>query len=413
MPEPLIDDSLFSAERSPIGRRERWTLTDYQRLDQACGAVADEVRRLMDGWYRRLPAHSRSEIRQRFRAPASGDHLGAFWEMYLYEAASRLDRDVDLDVGRDHGGRRPDLRIGGEGNRVFFEATVAMGDGAVRRDQRARADQLYAAIERVRNRNFLLHTELRRVGDATPGRKLVADPLDRWLDTLDPDAVRRGADAGQAAPEFIVDKDGWLVVIEATGKLVELRGDPEMGVIGSRVEGFDSDVGAEDLLPRIDDITPLTDALLRKAGHGYELGGRPFVIAVLCAGDFIDEHDIAQALFGQIDYWRGISSGRADGDFQPGGLWHDGGGARYTRVSAVLTASNLTPNAVAAVEPRLWLNLAAAHPIDPSSLPWRSWEIDSSGRFVERPAAKSAAELFELPVRWPVNDADDASSLAG
>ena len=263
-----------------------------------------------------------------------------------------------------------------------------MGDGAVRRNQRARADQLYAAIERVRNRKFLLHTELRRVGDATPGRKLVADPLDRWLDALDPDAVRRDADAGQAVPEFIIDKDGWLVVIEATGKLVELRGDPEMGVIGSRVEGFDPDAGGEDLLPRIDDITPLTDALLRKAGHRYELGGRPFVIAVLCAGDFIDEHDIAQALFGQIEYWLGTGSGRSAGDFQPGGLWHDGGGARYTRVSAVLTASNLTPNAVVAVEPRLWLNPSAAHAVDPSSLPSRSWDIGSSGRFVERPAVK-------------------------
>jgi hypothetical protein len=226
--------------------------------------------------------------------------------------------------------------------------------------------------------------------------------------------MRRGdADAGQAVPEFIIDKDGWLVVIEATGKLVELRGDPEMGVIGSRVEGFDPDAGGEDLLPRIDDITPLTDALLRKAGHRYELGGRPFVIAVLCAGDFIDEHDIAQALFGQIEYWLGTGSGRADGDFQPGGLWHDGGGARYTRVSAVLTASNLTPNAVVAVEPRLWLNPAAAHPIDPKLLPWCSFEMDPSGRFVERRAAKSAAELFGLPVRWPVDDADDASSLAG
>jgi hypothetical protein len=137
------------------------------------------------------------------------------------------------------------------------------------------------------------------------------------------------------------------------------------------------------------------------------------VIAVLCAGDFIDEHDIAQALFGQIEYWLGTGSGRADGDFQPGGLWHDGGGARYTRVSAVLTASNLTPNAVVAVEPRLWLNPAAAHPIDPKLLPWCSFEMDPSGRFVERRAAKSAAELFGLPVRWPVDDADDASSLAG
>ena len=125
------------------------------------------------------------------------------------------------------------------------------------------------------------------------------------------------------------------------------------------------------------------------------------MIAVLCAGDFIDEHDIAQALFGQIEYRLGTSSGRADGDFQPGGLWHDGRGARYTRVSAVLTASNLTPDAVAAVEPRLWLNPAAAHPIDPSSLPWRRLELDPSGRFVEHPPTMTSAGRWVLPDNGP------------
>jgi hypothetical protein len=42
--------------------------------------------------------------------------------------------------------------------------------------------------------------------------------------------------------------------------------------------------------------------LRKKAGHGYGLADRPFVIAVLCAGDFVDEHDIAQTLFGPIEY---------------------------------------------------------------------------------------------------------------
>jgi hypothetical protein len=407
--EQLTEDSLFSRDRVPGSRRDRWTLTDYARLDQAPGAAAERVRRLMDSWYRRLPAHARTEIRQRFTSPKLGAHLGAFWEMYLYEAASRLKLKVDLDVGRDHGSRRPDLLVGANEGDHFIEATVALGDGAVRRDQRARADQFYAAIERVRNRDFLLHPELRAVGNATPGRKLVADPLDRWLSKLDPDTVRRNVDAGQPAPAFTIKRDGWFARIEATGKHVELRGDRGTGVIGIHVEGFKENAEGEDLLREIDDITPLTNVLLKKAGHGYELGDRAFVIAVLCAGDFIEEQDIAQALFGPIEYRLSVDSDRANGAFQPGGLWHDTDGPRYTSVSAVLTASNLTPGAVAAVEARLWLNPDAAHPIGPSLLPWQRWEIDPRGRFVEHPASQSAAELFGLPARWPAEDADEPS----
>ena len=99
--DSTADLSLFSSERLPRPGRDRWTQTDYQRLDEDDRQVADHVRRLMDKWYRRLPAHARPEIRQRFAAASSGAHLGAFWEMYLHEATSRLERDVDVDVGRD------------------------------------------------------------------------------------------------------------------------------------------------------------------------------------------------------------------------------------------------------------------------------------------------------------------------
>lgn len=360
----------------------------------------------MDEWFGRLPAHAQREIRERFTAPSSGAHLGAFWEMYLHEATSRLGLEVDIDVGRDHAGRRPDLMLTGKGAGFFVEATVALGDGAVSLDERARADQLYAAIERVRNQDFLLHTELRRVGETTPGRRLVADPLDRWLATLDPDVVRRDADVGGPVPAHMIDGDGWLVRVEAIGKMAELRGDPEMGVIGSRVEGFDTDGGGEDLVAKIDDITPLTNVLLKKAGHGYEVGDRPFVIAVLCAGDFIDEHDIAQALFGQLESRLSMDSDRSTGRYLPGGLWHEGGGPRYTGVSAVLTARSLTPGGVAVVEPRLWLNPDAVYPLDPSSLPWKRWEVAANGRLAEHRATTTPAELFGLPADWSVSERD-------
>src|SRR6202034_3647955 len=117
----------------------------------------------------RMPTHAQREIRSRFTAAPSGAYLGAFWEMYLHEATSRLGFDVEVSVGRNDARRRPDLLVGGGRGGFLLEATVALGDGAIRRDERARADQLYAAIERVSNRDFLLHIELRRVGDTTPG----------------------------------------------------------------------------------------------------------------------------------------------------------------------------------------------------------------------------------------------------
>ncbi|MFI4991431.1 MAG: hypothetical protein ACHQHO_11030 [Solirubrobacterales bacterium] len=129
--------SLFSGERVSPRRRERWTLSEYQRLDQDERPLADHVRRLMDEWYGRLPAHARREIRQRFAAASSGAHLGAFWEMYLHETTGRLELDVDVDVGRDDARRRPDLLVGGGGAGFFLEATVVLGDGAVRLDERS------------------------------------------------------------------------------------------------------------------------------------------------------------------------------------------------------------------------------------------------------------------------------------
>jgi len=355
----------------------------------------------MDEWYARLPERSRPEIRQRFCESTTGAHLGAFWEMYVHEAICRLDFEVDVAIGRDHKSRRPDLLVNGDPAGFFVEATVALGDDVIRRDQSTRADQLYAAVEQISNPNFLVYVMLERVGEDTPGRRLITAPLDRWLDTLDPDTERRRVDAGGPPVEKLIDRDGWRVRLQATAKLPEHRGRPGMGVISGREEGFTDDAGGEGLLAEVDDVAPLTRVLLKKAGHGYELEERQFMIAVLCAGALVDDQDIAQALFGRIEYTVSMSSDRAVGRYLPGGLWHEGAGPRYTNVSAVLTASNLNPGSVAAVEPCLWLNPAATHPIDAAALPWQRREFDARGRLVEHPARTRAADIFGLPPRWP------------
>jgi hypothetical protein len=135
----LIADSLFSSERRPTRRRDRWTQTEYERLDRAVGDVAEQGRHVMDQWYREMPIHARAEIRQRFTDRSIGAHLGAFWELYLHEAGRRLEFDVEVNIGLDHDRRRPDLLLSRDPRGLFIEATVALGDGAVgTAQQRAR-----------------------------------------------------------------------------------------------------------------------------------------------------------------------------------------------------------------------------------------------------------------------------------
>jgi hypothetical protein len=402
--EKAAGDSLFSAKRVPLGPTERWLASDYERLDRAVGEIPDRVRRLMDAWYARLPDHARSEIRQRFTQKTMGAHLGAFWELCLHEAGCRLGYEVDIDVGRDSAGRRPDLLLCNAATSFYIEARVAEGDDVIARKQRTRANQLYAAVERITNRDFLIFISLMRVGDNTPGSKLVTTPLDHWLARLDPDAERRRTDAGEAPAQMMIDRDGWRVRLQATAKLPERRSRPHTTVISGREEGFADDPDGEDLPAEVDDIAPLTRALLRKAGHGYDLGERPFVIAVLCAGPLVNDHDIAQAVFGPIGDSLSVPSDRVAGRYLAGGLWHAGAGVRYRDVSAVLTASHLHPGNVASVEPCLWLNPAATRPLDAPWLPWLRREIGPDGRLAKHPATASAASVFDLPERWPAAD---------
>lgn len=66
------------------------TASAYERLDRSDFAADHGVRETVDAWYRRLPEHSRADIRHRFTSRRLGDHLGAFWEMYPTSAPLAL-----------------------------------------------------------------------------------------------------------------------------------------------------------------------------------------------------------------------------------------------------------------------------------------------------------------------------------
>jgi hypothetical protein len=120
----------------------------------------------------------------------------------------------------------------------------------------------------------------------------------------------------------------------------------------------------------------LGTVLRKKLKHGYKTDGTPFVVAVLCAGIFVEDRDVAAALIG------------ADG------VWPDGDGKRHERLSGVITVANLSPTAVAVVEPTLWTNPDAAHPISTDFFPWRRMAVRADGSAVEHSATRSVAGVL-------------------
>jgi hypothetical protein len=272
------------------------------------------------------------------------------------------------------------------------EATAVAGQDFVDRGERARAQQFYELLERSSNRDFLLHTELWAVGPNTPGRRLLGE-IERWLDSLDWEPELRRKQAQESAAERSFERDGWRFKIEASPWLPHLRGRRDLRLIGSRVEGFDGDGG----LRTMDEVTPLRKALRAKAVHRYEVGGCPFIIAVLCAGGLVDDEDVAQALLGDTRHGLGGPS-----HYVGGGLWlGDDRQPRNRDVSAVLVAFDLRPSGVAVVEPTLWTNPWARRPLPADLLPWRRMAIADDGRTQEHPATRTAADVLGLDPTWP------------
>lgn len=399
-----VASSLFSGvERAARVPR---TAPDYRRLDLGPYGWQANVRALLDTWYRQLPDQAKASVRSRFISDKRDEHLGGFFELYMHELTRCLaDDPPDVDIGSEDPARRmTDLVMHRGGQACAIEVTACMGDDVIDPRARPRVRHLYEAIERVKRSDFLLYVDVRRPGLGLPGRRNVTRFLDDWLKGLDPDVERERAALDLPPAQATWRWEGWTVHFQATGLRKDLRGEPRHTVIGEVFEGLGGYthrfVGERTIEldgPRpLDDRRLLERKLVGKAHHGYDTGDQPLVIAVLCDGECVRDHEIAQALFGPIDYRLGGTAG-----WQAGGLWRNRGGWRYTRVSAVMTVADLSPLSVAVVEPTAWLNPAATHPLPRDLFPWRTMEVGADERIGERPASRAVADVLGVSPSFP------------
>jgi hypothetical protein len=349
-------------------------------LNERTGLLWERVRRTLDGWFVRLPSGARAQIRDRFASSKDVVHKGAFWELYLHEVFLRLGFEVDVDIGRDDiGGRRPDFLLRKDDVEFYVGATAVQGDDVASPQQRQLLGTLRDLINHVASDDFLVGLYVEQYGTTTPGRRDITRPLARWLAEQDVDRLLEARRAGLAPAVLPRRFADWRIGLQAIPLEPEHRGQKDHGILGSTDEQY----------AEINDINPLLRKLKHKANHYGQLD-RAYVVAALCAGPFVEWRDIEQSLFG-------ASFG---GFRQSNGFWMRPNGPTNTRVSAVLTAIDLSPTAVTVVEPCLWLNPWARCPLL-AELPWERVDASTRGLIAHAPANASSAELFGLGQRWP------------
>jgi hypothetical protein len=277
-----------------------------------------------------------------------------------------------------------------------IEACVSFEDATGSAASRRLADA-YDALDRTESPNFFLWIEVQQGEGPMPSMAPVRRGLESWLETLDPDVVAAllGDDSGRRnLPSRNFEAGSWRLRFQAIPKSEETRGEP-----GIRPLGVFGTGGARVLTT----VSRLRDSLAAKADQTRGADG-PVVIALDALGLFVDEDDVYASLFGDdaIEF-RTWSDGQTDTARirQLTGLWTESRLGRRAHVSAILVSENLGPWNIARVDPVLWLNPWANHPLD-FELPFKRIEIDlAEGKRIDHQAQVGASEILGLAPDWP------------
>jgi hypothetical protein len=317
--------TLFDAieHSDPSPRKESESGFDF--MNRVDTPYWTEVRWLLEDWFGRYPVEDQQDLRDAYRSRLSGQHLGAWWELYLHELFLRLGFGVEVHPSLDGTRRRPDFRIRRDDRTALVEA-AALFSGFARAERRTTAPGwMTEALETLDSPDFFVNYEaVLAHGPEQLKRQEVAGPMQEWIDGLDADFIRSEMEADAEPPHFVLRCRSWEVSFFAWPLNPERRGRP-----GHRVVGAGPAMGGA-----VDDIGQLESKLKVKAGR-YGRPDEPYVIAILCLSSFMERLDIEQALFGHEAV---VIEGERPGRLirQRNGFWVRASGPQNRRVSAVL-----------------------------------------------------------------------------
>ncbi len=357
------------------------------------------IRRELEEWFARYPASNQAELRARFRSHIDSQHQAAFFELFLHELLLRLGCQVTVHPTVLSVARTPDFLVKSpEGEAFYVEATIATNESAAEAAARARINAVYDALNRrVDSPDFFLWIEVDGNPATPPPARRIASFVSARLASLNPDEIAKLYETGriEEIPRWSFEHEGWKIEFKPIPKKPEARGKPEVRPIGVQSTG----------VRWVDHRIPIREAIVEKAGRYGDLD-LPYVVAVNVL-EFINKIDVMEALFGKEQFTIAFSQSKPTEPVDirasrlPNGAWTGTGGPRYTRVSAVLLATQLSAHSVPRANLRLYHNPWAQRPY--RSVLTRLPQAIPRDNCMEYIDGETTGAIFGLPASWPEN----------
>jgi hypothetical protein len=377
-----------------------YSASSFDFLNRVAGERWSSVRELLEDWFREYPDDtpadkSKTKLRKAFRKGDEGQHLGAWWELYIYTLYRRLGYLVTVHPEVPGIPTRPDFLVTSGASSMYVECTVVSAtDGPITQNPAIEA-AIYDAINTVTNRNFLIALTIKHEGTEQPRVRSIVGQLESWLESLDPDEVladiESATERGElaVAPELDLHVRDWVLTCKAWPNAPDKRYD------GGRLLGS---------LPAsaafiVKNVERIYKAVKDKGGHYGELGAldKPLAVAVLSVNNFAGEEDVTDAMFGNKAI-RFIPGDRTS--VQPyrksDGYWRGPDSDRGARVSAVLFSHDMRPWSIASHLPSVWINPWTTKGLD-HHMPLRTTTETSEGKIVTTESEITPQYVFALP----------------
>lgn len=264
----------------------------------------------------------------------------------------------------------------------------------------ARENELMDVLNEVKSDVFGVLPNVVRTGPHQLRLSRVRREVQAWLDGLD-SSDEKWDDQATVDEEFVIERDGWHVVLEAW-RHDDWR-EPDVR------EGDRLLMGSTPVVGSVNDASRFRSAVDAKRKR-YGDVGEPYVIAALSDGFGLKDRDVMDALLGSmaVSYFEGGARDQARWVRMNNGLWCNARGPVGRNISGLLIGSSRTLHSwmIAKTLPEYWPNPWASHPLPDLGVPCarRCIEPGNLGDASRIEATRPANEVFGLPADWPGGD---------
>ncbi|MBT4484491.1 MAG: hypothetical protein HOC71_12535 [Candidatus Latescibacteria bacterium] len=353
------------------------------------------IRDVLEDWFSRYPKIEKDEFLSRFQSENNTSFTSSFFELYLHELLLRLKYSVHIHPKISESKlKKPDfLAIAPDGKELFIEAVITTEAKKESSSANAIKKVVYDKINTLNDPNFYVKLNEKSFPLTAPSGKNIKNCIKKWLQSLDPDqclklVIQKNFDD---LPKLNFKHDNWEIEFTAYPRSIKARGKPGRRLISAHTPCFQ----------KIDSSTPLRKAILRKATHYGDLG-KPYFIAVNMLGNFIDDIDIMDALFGKetIVFNHPFDLGKEhEITREPNGAWTSVFGPRYSRVSGVLIGLNILPWNIAKNDLALYINPWSKYPYECPIMDLTKYTPINNK--LEKKEGVHPRLIFELSEDWP------------